>query len=79
MNNTLQVQQKIIFVFRDARASAMKLEIFSKKHLENSNVFKFPSCDFIHKNGPARTPFPSIRAIHIIGLLVENLKMRYNE
>jgi len=30
LNNTLQDQQKIIFVFRVARASAMTLELFSK-------------------------------------------------
>jgi len=42
-------------------------------------VFKFSSCDFIHKNGTANIRFQSIHAIFIIDLLVENFKMRYNE
>jgi hypothetical protein len=66
-------------VFRGAIASAMKLELFKKKHLENSNVFKFSSFDFIHKNGPANIPFASMLAICIVDLLVENFKIRYNE
>jgi len=33
----------------------------------------------IKKNGLARTHFRSIHAIHIIGLLVRNFKMRYND
>jgi hypothetical protein len=51
---------------------------YFQKHLENSNMFKFPLCDFIHKNGPASIPFPSINAIYMIDLLDENFKIMYN-
>jgi hypothetical protein len=59
-----------------ANTFEIKLKLFSK-HLENSILCHFSSCDLLHNDGSVFIPFPSAQAVEMIDSLAKNLKRRF--
>jgi hypothetical protein len=56
----------------------VKLQPFGK-HVENVNLCHFSPWDLLHKDELVCVPFPSVRAVEMIGFVAENFKTGVND
>jgi hypothetical protein len=79
LNTELQGQQKLISnMYGAVEVFSMKLKLF-RKRTQDVYLFRFYSCDVLHKNAPVSGSYASVRPVETIDSLAKEFKTRFND